>query len=337
MSILASCMAGSTAALHSWARIDETFTPTTSSAHLTQFRTFIALFFNLPIVISVYNILFFLEYLVRSSISPRVVQNYLIKRFLTTITINSSFAPTHQGIFDIRTIYLISMACDHLSDTLLFKAIFLTAFYAFFRMSNKAPHSKKAFDPTRHTLRQDLIFASPGLHIIVKWTKTLQDRKAHHNFRLPFISNMYLCTVRAIRALLASRPLPPSARLFTVSYFPHHQVIDTHIRDALKQALTYWSIPLSGHGLHTFRRLGATFCFNDIYCRILCPMAHDVAQQYGHTYTQAASTIPHRLLLPFLSLLLPRTLLPFSLGLVRTISKIQCQCSLLKSFLVANM
>ena len=138
-----------------WARIDQAFRPSTTSAHCTHFRTFIVflLFFNLPIVISMHNILVFLEYLVNSSISPKVVRNYLssmasmasfyrithealhsepVKRFLRSITINSSFSPTHKGIFDIHTIYLISVFCDHLSDPLLFGAIFLTAFYAFF-------------------------------------------------------------------------------------------------------------------------------------------------------------------------------------------------------------
>ena len=210
----------------------------------------------------------------KSSTSPKVVRNYLssiasmaslykiphqaiqsepVKRFLRSISINSS-SPTHRGIFDIHTLYLISITYDRLSDPLLFRAIFLTAFYAFFRMSNIAPHSKKAFDPTIHILRQDLIFPPLGMHILVKWTKTLQDRKAHHMVQLPVINNMYLCPVRAIRALMASRPLPPSAPLFAVAYPPHHQIIDTHIRDALKQILTYLSIPLSGHGFHSLLR-----------------------------------------------------------------------------------
>ena len=42
-----------------WNRTDEAFGPSTSSAYLTHFKTFIAflLFLNFPIVISVHNIL----------------------------------------------------------------------------------------------------------------------------------------------------------------------------------------------------------------------------------------------------------------------------------------
>ena len=90
-------------------------------------------------------------------------------------------------------------------------------------------------------------------HIIIKWTKTLQDCKAHHIVQLPSIDNIYLCPVRAVRALLPSRLLPPSAPLFAVSYYLHNQIIDTHFRDALKQVLKYLAIPITGHGFHTFR------------------------------------------------------------------------------------
>ena len=130
----------------------------------------------------------------------------------------------------------------------------------------------------------------------MKWTKTLQDRKAHHMVQLPAINNMYLCPVRALRALMASRPLPPSAPLFAVAYPPHHQIIDTHIRDALKQILTHLSIPLSGHGFHTFRRSGATFCFNN-NVSLQNIMAHGLWRSsaiwtYLQHSTQAASTVP---------------------------------------------
>ena len=163
-------------------------------------------------------------------------------------------------------------------------------------MSNIAPHRKKVFVPTGHILRQDLIFAPPGLHIIVKWTKTLQYRKAHHVVQLPALDNMYLCPVRAIRALLASSHLPPSAPLFAVSYPPHRQVIDPHIRDALKQILIYLSIPLAGHRFHTLRRSGATFCFNN-NVSLQNIMSHGLWHSsaiwtYLQNSTQAASTIP---------------------------------------------
>ena len=55
----------------------------------------------------------------------------------------SQFRPTPRGVFDVPTLYHISRVCDLLSDPILFRAIFLTAFYGFLRMSNIAPHSAR--------------------------------------------------------------------------------------------------------------------------------------------------------------------------------------------------
>ena len=128
-------------------------------------------------------------------------------------------------------------------------------------MSNTALHSSTKFDPDRHFLRRDVQFLPPGAHILIKWTKTLQDNKSYHIIQLPFLDNIYLCPVRALQALLRSRDLPPSAPLFATIHYPHIQFIDTHIRDALRKILQLRNILPTGHGFHTFRRSGATFAF----------------------------------------------------------------------------
>ena len=268
-----------------WTRVSTAFRPSTCRAHQLHFRTFLAflVFMNLPVEFSLHNILVFLEYLYQNHLSPQVIKNYVsslasmartynisapclshisVSHFLRSITINSAFRPTPRGVFDIRTLYHISKACDGLADPPLFRAIFLTAFYAFLRISNIAPHSAKAFDPTRHFLRQDLIFHYPGAHLLVKWTKTLQDNRSHHLVQLPKLENVYLCPVRALSILLASRKLPSTAPLFANNFPPFTQVIDTHVRDALRKVLTSLDIPHRGHGFHTFRRSGATFAFH---------------------------------------------------------------------------
>ena len=175
-----------------------------------------------------------------------------IARFLRSISINFKFSPTPRGVFDVHTLYRISLACDSLADPILYRAIFLTAFYGFFRMSNIAPHSASKFDPNYHFTRQDIIFGPPGVHMVTKWTKTLQHHRSHHTVQLPTIQNHFLCPVKALRALLASRILPPSAPLFANSFLPYGQVIDTHVKDALKKVVSQINIPLRPHGFHTF-------------------------------------------------------------------------------------
>ena len=195
----------------------------------------------LPIDISLHNILAFLQYLHENAISPKVIRNYIssvhaqaqfygmnceimaheaIARFLRSISINSKFSPTPRCVFDVHTLYRISLACDNLADPILYRAIFLTAFYGFFRMSNIAPHSASKFDPNYHFTRRDIIFGPPGIHMVIKWTKTLQHHRSHHIVQLPTIQNHFLCPVRALRALLTSRILPPSAPLFANNFSP---------------------------------------------------------------------------------------------------------------------
>ena len=254
-----------------------------------------------------------MEYLYQNSISPRVVRNYILSiasqakfysiqhqdinhpavcRYLRSISIHSKFQPTPRGIFDVKTLYAISISCDHLSDPILFRAIFLCAFYAFLRMSNVAPHSIARFDPDKHFLRQDVIFAPPGAHLIIKWTKTLQDNKSHHVVQLPTIENMYLCPVRALKALLKSRQLPPTSPLFASQTPPFNHILDSHIRQALKTILSIRNISHRGHGFHTFRRSGATLAF-DHSIPLQNIMSHGLWRSSAvWTYLQNASHSP---------------------------------------------
>ena len=102
--------------------------------------------------------------------------------------------------------------------------------------SNTTPYSSSEFNPAVHILRQDLIFAPPGAHLLF----TLQDNKPFLVIQLPTIDNIYLCPVRPLGALLTSRLLPP---LFANNFLPHKQVIDTQVIDALKKVLTPRNIP----------------------------------------------------------------------------------------------
>ena len=159
-------------------------------------------------------------------------------------------------------------------------------------MSNVAPHSSSKFNPDFHFLRQDLIFAPPGAHLLIKWTKTLQHHKSHHWIQLPAIKNHFLCPVRALQALLTSRPLLPTSPLFANNFHPYAQVIDTHIRDALKRVLVHRNISPTGHGFHTFRRSGATLVF-DNNIKLQDIMAHGLWRSYAiWTYLENVSQAP---------------------------------------------
>ena len=186
-----------------------------------------------------------------------------------------------------RSLYLVI-------SSILFTAIFLTAYFGFLRMSNFAPNSLSKFHPDKHFLRSHV--SPPGPHLLIKWTKTLQDHRSHHVIKLPELDNIFLCLVRSLKALLSSRPLPQSDSLFANRYPPYNQVVDSHVRYALKQVLTLRNISPIGHGFHMFRRSGATYAF-DHNVAIQNIMVHGLWRRstiwtYLQNASKAASIIP---------------------------------------------
>ena len=264
-----------------------------------------------------------MEYLHQNSISPKVVRNYIfsiasqakfypiqhqdinhpaVARYLRSISIHSRFQPTPRGIFDVKTLYAISMSRDHLSGPILFRAIFLCAFYAFLRMSNVAPRSTAQFDPGKYFLRQDVIFAPDGVHFIIKWTKTLQDDKSHHLVQLPTIENMYLCPVRALKALLRSRKLPSTHPLLATHTPPFNQILDSHISQALKTILAIKNISHTIMVSTPSGDLGQPWHLTTVYhFKTACPMASGGVWPCGPTCRMLHTLHPSSLtLLPLL-------------------------------------
>ena len=166
-----------------------------------------------------------------------------------------------------------------------------------------APNSRFKFDSNRHFLRHDIIFHYPGAHVLLKWTKTLQESSSHHLVQIPLLANPILCPVRALQELIQSRPLPPSSPLFVHKSPPFNLVIDTTLRDGLRKVLTHLGIPLTGHGFHTFRRSGATLAYdNNVDLQHI--MAHGLWRSSAvWTYLQNASQAPSIVPLTFASVI----------------------------------
>ena len=170
-------------------------------------------------------------------------------------------------------------------------------------MFNIAPHSRVKFDPGRHLLRQNIIFASPGAHILLKWSKTIQKRAAHQFVQIPQLPNPDLCPVSALQSLLDSRPLPSTAPLFVHEKPDCPIVIDTTIRDALKSVLSHIGLPSEGFGFHVFCRSGATVAFDH-----QVPLEHIMAHGLWRSnavwnYLQTSSLAPSSVPLAFASLI----------------------------------
>ena len=50
--------------------------------------------------------------------------------------------------------------------------------------------------------RADVIFAPPGAHLIIKWSKTLQFRERVKVLKIPSLGSSQLCPVAAVKQML---------------------------------------------------------------------------------------------------------------------------------------
>ena len=264
-------------------RADSALRPHTRAQYTKQFKLFLVFSISrgLRILDAQASVLLFLEFLSVQCISYRVICNYmsalkyffsrytwraevlsnpLLQRMLRGIRMTTYAPPSPKYVFSIHQVREISQLCDLFPHPLAYRAVFLVAFYAFFRMSNIAPTALLAFDPLRHLTRQDVRFQYPGLHIKLKWAKNLQTPERVHWVKLPEVSDRHLCPVNTLRELLQANGSSPSSFLFSVS--PTSILTQSLIRKRLSSILRIMQLPPLAYGFHTFRRSAASMAFD---------------------------------------------------------------------------
>ena len=177
--------------------------------------------------VTVTLLLSFLEYRHENNISADQLQNYLsairamhiahgletasfkderLPLFLKAIRIHRPFKPRVLAHLDIPLLKKIIHLCDHMQFPQIFKPLYLLIFFSFLRMSNVLPHAVTQFDFTRHLARADVIFGTTGAVLIIKWSKTLQNRRDVVTISLPDLQSSHLCPVSALKAMFQIFP-----------------------------------------------------------------------------------------------------------------------------------
>ena len=144
-----------------------------------------------------------------------------------------------------------------------FKAIYTLAFFSFFRISNLVPHTRKSYSPLYHLSRADVFFAPPGMHLLLKWSKTLQSKDTVKLMKISSLIANPICPVMAIKSLLSITPGSKNAPLFqfktSQGWVP---LTDTKVRCHFKMILNRLQLQDSNLTFHTFWHSGATYAFN---------------------------------------------------------------------------
>ena len=151
------------------ARLQGAFRPTTAKAYSSMFRTFMCFCIFLEVNVcnlNVSHILAFMECLNVNQVSVNMISNYLaaikanlvvlglntvpldrrVKYYVRALKLNRPICVKVHNIVSIDILLQIVHQCDHIYMGKVFKAVFLVAFFGFFRLSNLAPHSFSSFD-----------------------------------------------------------------------------------------------------------------------------------------------------------------------------------------------
>ena len=267
-------------------RLARGFRPNTLKNYARMFKDFLTFLVVTGLAITQVSsqiLLCFMEFLVHNQMSHTNIANYMaairasciiyaiptvpftdhrLQLFLKSLKINSNFTPTIHSSITVDTLQRIAQACTVLPHPEIFSALYLLAFFSVLRLSNILPHSIKLFDSTRQLCRGDIIFAPTHAVLIIKWSKTLQDRKTFATVTIPVLGQSIWCPVAALQTMFNKVPgssNDPLFQIFTAGRWA--PLTDSRARKHLKHVSYLLNLqpPLT---FHDFRRAGTSWGFN---------------------------------------------------------------------------
>ena len=178
-----------------------------------------------------------MEFLVQNGLSQTTIANHMaavrayhiiyqlptapftdqsIQLFQKSLKINASFKPINRSPLTIELLFQIIQKCQLLPSTVIFVPLYLLTFFSFLRISNILPHSTTSFDKTRQLARADIILQAQGAVILVKWSKTIQNRRDVATVSIPALGESPLCPIKALRTMFQKIPGSDNDPLFLV-------------------------------------------------------------------------------------------------------------------------
>ena len=174
-----------------------------------------------------------------------------------------TFRPTVRPSIDVHTLESIIHQCLTLHFSIVKFFSQYTCYTSFLRLSNMLPHTIKSFEPTRQLARGDFIVSQGNAVLLLKWSKTMQDRKQSVTIPLPNLGVSPLCPIKAITNMIYLFPAGNNEPLFVIPS-PSSMVplTDSVARKHLKKISNKLGLqsPLT---FHAFRRAGAMWAFQN--------------------------------------------------------------------------
>ena len=106
-----------------------------------------------------------------------VVDHPQIRYFIKAMKINRPLSVPWRNVMSISDLKVLIGKCKDISMGLVYKAVFLVAYFGMLRLSNMEPHSAQSFDHSRHLCGGDVVFTSKYVKILIKWTKNCSNTR----------------------------------------------------------------------------------------------------------------------------------------------------------------
>ena len=186
-----------------------------------------------------------------------------VKYYLKAVKINRPLAVPKRNVIDIPTLKRFISLVSTLKNALTLRALFLVAYFGFFRLSNLVPHVARDFDPSRHFAGGDVFFGKTTVKLLLKWSKTLQYRNQAKVISLPKLDSS-ICPYRALQDLINFFSPTAMEPLFLCHTGRGCQVItDSTVRKTLATLNQAMGFHRAYFTFHAFRRSGASLAYSN--------------------------------------------------------------------------
>ena len=143
-------------------------------------------------------------------------QDHRISLYFKSLKLNRQFAPKINPTLTVSTLESVITVAKTMQHQVTFVALYSFCFFSFLRLSNLLPHTPNTFDITRHLARGDIIFTSFGAIVIIKWSKTMQNRKDTCTIAIPSLGRSEICRVTALKTMFTCLPGTDNDLLFRI-------------------------------------------------------------------------------------------------------------------------
>ena len=268
-------------------RLLHAFRPNTRKTYHRMFRDFLSFLVFIGLQLHQVNsntMLSYMEYMVQMGYSHMNVSNNVaaiksmslvygqdvskfldnrISLFIKSIKNNVQFSPVVKSLIDVEVLSEILQETQTFPHPAIYQPLYLFCFFSFLRISNILPHTIASFDMSRHLARGDVIFRPEQTTVIIKWSKTIHDRRNIKTIYIPVLGASPLCPVANLKAMFTIFPADKNQPLFLIPRANGNLVplTDSVARKHLKQIFCRLQVP-PPYTFHAFRKAGCTWAFH---------------------------------------------------------------------------